>query len=314
MTLEIPTPELYEAVIIHPKGRTVTVRALPAVGNSDYRGELRSGTKLTATLDFRDNGDVWARIVTCEVNPSTEGYYCALHYRGVRFANWYKKVEHPTGERPPLYFILPDYEINFPRSPRNAPQVHYLDHYTKLTKEWQFAWWGWNRPAGYSDAETKRQFKKYTANNAFITDYKGSDTHADYVNKSNLDRPPMEIKALFCGMNVVTGADDGEWLYPEYMDAFRDPYKEYNGVRYADFTSESHPWFIHQANVIGNDIPNTNTRRVNPFVNFDGRNTGIPVYFPFMGNKQKFTRYPLAWVRKLGADEPIPSPYNPEMR
>jgi len=303
---------IYEIVIAHPRGNegTVTVRSVPSVSGSEYRGFLRNKTGLKGTLDFRPNGDIWARITECLTNPSVEGYYCALKYSGKVFATY--KLENsptPTG-RPPLYFVKHDYEIGFTRAPRNAPEVHYLDHYTKLTKPWQLFWWNLNRPAGVSDAETKRQFKKYTANDAFITDQKGSDTRADYINGTNLDKEPIEIKCLFCGGNVITGDEVFEggkwWLYPKFIDAFKDP------TIYAGMTNESHPWFIHRATNIGNDLPD-GTRRVNPMGWFSGRNTGIPDYYIFVGNPNKLTRYPLNWLFKLGVDEAIPNTYNPNM-
>jgi hypothetical protein len=212
--------------------------------------------------------------------------------------------------RPPLYFIRHDWEIgDFERSPRNAPEVHYLDHYTRLTYAWQFFWYGLNQPVGYAEAELKRAWLGYTNGKSFITDYKGSDTHTDYVTPSIRDED-MQIKCLFCGGNVVTGKevkdDKGKWwLYPHFLNAFDGPP---TGMTY-----QSHPWFIHHATNIAGDLPD-GTRQVNPFTMLGGRNTGIPIYYPFMGNPNKLTRYPLEWLRKLGANEPIPSPYNPPMR
>ncbi len=211
----------------------------------------------------------------------------------------------PT-DRPQLYFIKHDWELQGwrGRNPYKAPEVHYLDHYTKLTPAWQNFWFNLNRPSEFSDSYNKTQFAKYTASNAFITDYKGSDLLADYINGTNLDKPPMEIKCLFCGGNVVTGFDDGIYLYPSFLNGMDNPP--------APITYKTHPWFIHQATIISIDLPD-GKRQINPFVNFGGRNTGIPVYHPFMGNPQKLVKYPLHWVRKLGADEAIPNPYNPSM-
>lgn len=307
LTSLIPSEQIYTVQIAHPKGNTglVSVRALPVVAPNDRRGTLRNKQFFKATLIERENGEVWAKIVECLSDPSVEGYYCALRYGGKTFAAWRELVEHPI-ERPPLYLILPDWYLpdGFPRNPKNAPQVHYLGHYSKLTKPWQEFWWNLNRPVGFTDAQTKLAFKKYTGNKAFITDYKGSEQNADYINRTNLQAGPMEIKSLFCGLNVVTGTDDGEWLYPAALNATESPPV---GTSY-----ETHPWYIHHANIISNDLPD-GTRRVNPFLNFGGRDTGIGVLYPFMKMPNKFIRYPTAWVRRLEADEPIPSPYWPEM-
>lgn len=122
MTDSIITPEpIYEVVITHPKGKTVTARALPVVGEDDYRGALPNGTTFTATLTERDNGEVWAGIVNCEDVPLTEGYHAALRYpnaqgRMVTFATW-KKVGDPTEPEPvpilPRYYVKPDHENRY---------------------------------------------------------------------------------------------------------------------------------------------------------------------------------------------------------
>lgn len=214
--------------------------------------------------------------------------------------------------RPPLWVGLHDFEIpgGFDRSLQNCPEVHYLDHYTTLTEPWQWFWYGQNKPSGFGESEWKRQFGKYTADDAFITDYHGSTTSADYVNGTNLDKDPMKIKLLYTGGNVMTGRlatfPDGEFLIPSYLNAFAPPP--------VGMTRLTHPWYIHEATNISNFLPGSTTQRfVNPFVNFGGRNTGIGVNYPFMGNPEKLARIPVAWLRKLAPDEPIPSPYNPPM-
>lgn len=216
------------------------------------------------------------------------------------------RVDH---ERDDLYFLLHDYDIpgGFIRSPRNAPEVHFFDHFTKLYEPWQRFFYGLNNPSGFGESHWKAKFAGYTSSDAFITDYHGSDDFADYINKTNLDKEPMSIKCLACGGNVVSGVmGDDEWFYPNYLDAFKAPPF---GITY-----QTHPQFIHVATNISNDIPNTNGQRyVNPFIDFGGRSTGIPVYYPFMGNLNKTVRYPKAWVRKVLKSEPIPNPYNPPM-
>jgi len=303
--IDTPNP-IYEVVINHPDGNTgtVTVRSLPSVAGSEWRGVLRNKQFFKATVETKTDGNVWARITECLSNPSVEGYYCALKYGKDTFATW--KLAPPPTDRPPLYLILADWYLpnGFPRNPKNAPQVHYLGHYSKLTKPWQTFWYNLNRPVGFTNAETRAAFAKYTNNKAFITDLKGSDTNADYINGTNLNKGPMEIKCLFCGLNVVTGSDDGEWLYPTALNATEPPPV---GMSY-----ETHPWFIHHANIIANVLPD-GSRRVNPFVNFGGRDTGIGVLYPFMRMLNQAIKYPMAWVRKLESDEPVPNPYWPAM-
>lgn len=93
-------------------------------------------------------------------------------------------------------------------------------------------------------------------------------------------------------------------MTPEYLDAFKSPP--------VGMTYKTHPWFIHHATNIAGDLPN-GTRLVNPFPQLGGRNTSTPVLYPFMGNKNKVTKYPLDYLRKLGDNEAIPNPYNPAM-
>jgi hypothetical protein len=200
----------------------------------------------------------------------------------------YKEVET-------YWFIKHDWEIGFTRPLSGAPEVHYLGHYNKLTPEWQEFFYKLNNPIGFSEEFWKKQWAAYTADNAFITDYKGSLTHADYINRTNLDQPPMEIKCLVCGGNVLKGRVSGQYLYPEYINAFEKPPV---GITY-----QSHPWLIHHAT-------NIKYPYVNPFTSFGGRNTGIPVYYPLIANPLHEVRYPLAWLRKV---EVIPNPYVPPM-
>lgn len=218
----------------------------------------------------------------------------------------YYEVKTPS--RPRLYYIKHDYEIGgYFREPRNAPEVHFLDHYTKLTEAWQRFWFGLNSPVGFTSEQLKRAWRGYTNSKAFITDYKGTDLFHDYISHENISEPDPSYKCLFCGGNVVTGDEvfeNGEhWLYPEYLDTSLSP---------PDITYETHPWFIHHATNIANDLDD-GTRQVNPFTQLGGRLTGVPILYYFGGNKAKQVRYKLKYLRELAPDEPIPSPYNPPL-
>lgn len=114
------TPELYEVEIIHPLGLTVTVRSLPSVKGSEYRGFLRTGWTVKSTLDVRDSGEVWARIVESEDAPETEGYYFALVYPNLVgklkvFGEWDLITDTPPeqlGEFP-RYSVVEDWKSPF---------------------------------------------------------------------------------------------------------------------------------------------------------------------------------------------------------
>jgi hypothetical protein len=218
--------------------------------------------------------------------------------------------------RPPLWVGLHDFEIpgGYDRSLPNCPEVHFLDHYTNLTEPWQWFFYGQNKPSGFTETYNKIQFAKYTQDDAFITDYHGSGTSADYVNETNLDKDPIKIKCLWTGGNAMTGtidSQDPQWFLPSYLDAFAPPP--------VGMTRQTHPWYIHEATIISNNLPGGGVfpggveRLVNPFVNFGGRNTGIGVNYPFMGNRNRVARIHVSMLRKLAPNEPIPSPYNPPM-
>jgi hypothetical protein len=108
---------IYEVTIIHPLRLTVTVRDVPAVEKSIIRGFLRTGWTIKATLDFRENGQVWGRIVECPDSPSTEGYYFALVYPSMTgalktFGIWNlldSEIPTPDPIDLPRYYVLEDW-------------------------------------------------------------------------------------------------------------------------------------------------------------------------------------------------------------
>lgn len=111
------TQDLYEVEIRHPLGLTVTVRSVPAVKGSEYRGFLRSGWTVKATIDQRENGEIWARIVESIDAPDTEGYYFALVYPNtlgtLKVFGEYNLAPEGPAEEPaqfPRHYVKPDWE------------------------------------------------------------------------------------------------------------------------------------------------------------------------------------------------------------
>jgi hypothetical protein len=103
MTFEpFTTPPLYEVTIQHPLGRlgSVTVRSASAV-NAPEVGRLAHGDILTCTLDFLDDGVIWATIADFKRVPHYQGGHFALVFPGtfgLKTFGTYKLVDHPQSE------------------------------------------------------------------------------------------------------------------------------------------------------------------------------------------------------------------------
>jgi len=58
------------------------------------------------------------------------------------------------------------------------------------------------------------------------------------------------------------------------------------------------------------DTPGPNgLRKINPFPEFGGRNTGVDVFVPVISSRDVY--YPLKNLEKLPLGEPLPPVYNP---
>src|SRR5687767_15934365 len=91
---------LYTVTIRHPNGNAglVTVRSAPDIYGSQV-GILRNGTVFTGDLDFRENGEVWCKIIANPIDTLTEGYYAALKYGTKIFASWITVDTLPATDR-----------------------------------------------------------------------------------------------------------------------------------------------------------------------------------------------------------------------
>ena len=225
----------------------------------------------------------------------------------------------PAVIRPPetkrLYLLKHDWNMGHVRSCFKAdgspatgcPEVWFFrpNHYSWLTKEWQYFWFRLNggdpeRPA----PDDLRAWRGYTASNAYITDAKGPDIYRDWIGRERLSLEDPKIKCLSCGGNVFAGKEvfDRIWyLEPDMLDGTRPP-PSFEWIR------QNHVWeaVIHDAT---NTV--TGTPIVNPFTHFGGRDTGKPVLNPFVGRMQ--VRIPLFMLEKLPLGSVRPSPYVPPM-
>ncbi len=234
---------------------------------------------------------------------------------------------HVTGNRPPyLAYVLTNYErlglsrptqLNKPLgSALGLPDTCKLQDstYVELTEELQWYWFDLlkqNAPSYFTDDDLKLAWRKLTRDDQAFTNFAGSDTRADYINGTNLDKEPMGYEPIITGGNVVWLTDlnlrdiKGELYYKLYCIDSTKPLPSINEVNNA-LTC----WLVFSATT-SKRLVDLNTKTIlredleEPFWWLDGNN--VPV--PLLGNSG--TNYiPKNRVRILGNDEEIPSPYH----
>jgi hypothetical protein len=159
-----------------------------------------------------------------------------------------------------------------------------------------------------SDAEAKNEWRGLMVSWRAITNKAGSDTHADYINGTNLDAEPMQLQPMAMGGAVVKiigfktlqGVDCWEF---EAIDCFGN---------YRQYTPLTHPWLFYQptSSVRQEIIVNnrwTGGYRENisrPFPQYNEKSI-----LPIFGVGMNVNYLPKWRIRILNAGEPFPSPF-----
>lgn len=184
------------------------------------------------------------------------------------------------------------------------PQVNFFppNQYSILTDAFQYFWFNLN--GGFPCDPNTQKWNGYTNGRAFITDTQGTEVYRNVISGKNLNKGPPRIKRLACGGNVVKGTVSGKFLI---VETIKGPKNKQDVVSPPwGMTYENRPWFIHHAtNRHQGDV-------VNPFTMFGGRNTGVPVLYPFMGWGAPL-KISLKLLERIEPGQEIPSPYVPPM-
>jgi hypothetical protein len=150
----------------------------------------------------------------------------------------------------------------------------------------------------------------YHGGRAF-TNGAGSDTHAVYPTKRNLNKPPMLLSPMVCGGALVRVIGEGRKFAEDVNGKKRIlecwQIKTMNGSS-PDLlvTKETNPELVFAAtNSLRKKLPN-GTSVVEPFWQLNGKDVHIPI----MSKKTDYNWIPKYKVWLLQNGEPVPSPYN----
>jgi len=214
---------------------------------------------------------------------------------------------------------LDDYERPSDGELRGKPAVFRLEehHYTHITEGLQWLWFNLNRNPKFTDQKHRQAWLAYTesskafCNSGGIYDQDNDQYLArDYINNKGMDLKLPKIATLVCANNVLCGVEmtlterQGPLVAGTRVlkvETIREPI---TGLSY-----ETHPHLVHKACTIM-DTPGPNgLRKINPFPEFGGRNTGVDVFVPVISSRDVY--YPLKNLEKLPLSQPLPPVWNP---
>jgi len=210
------------------------------------------------------------------------------------------------------YFALHKYQLgqtmasNRPETAKNIINMHYSD----LTESYQRGWLRLNSKDEVATPKEIQAWLSYTNGASFITNFKGTDTFANYITGERLDREDPGLMSIFLLGNVLCGREVVEnnilYLHPDTMDGN----KSFDATK----TREKDPEIIHAATIYTTRQLPDRSLQVNPFAQAGiyGRVTGRSVLYPFVSRFRIL--YPMKYLLKLPLGMiPLPNPYNPPM-
>jgi GH25 family lysozyme M1 (1,4-beta-N-acetylmuramidase) len=254
-------------------------------GGEVFKGRIWSG-----------NDYVWIRIDEYPQRLALVGKWVAVRTpdAGDRFIRLRALNVVPTPTTTQLWQLLHDVQLGEIRQPtegNGAPEVFPMmdKHFTRFTREWQmFSYELMALPAKKWRAVFT--WKRALANrNGFENP---ADPRADYVNKMDMSSDDPKFASLLFGGNVITGREDGEYLWVETLDGNLPP----PSVAWA----KERPWLVQTC---------TNVTYSNGHVGNFPQGDGLPVVVPVLASKP--VRITLKNLRKLPPGSPIPKVYWP---
>lgn len=184
-------------------------------------------------------------------------------------------------------------------------------------------------PTGFSLSTLKQKWADFMHGAKFITNGFGSETNADYINGTNLDKEPMKQETILtCGtMVILTGENrtisktpstgflmlDRSFEPPSLSEIMSHPARDMFICR----ATVCRPERTYGANFPVHTMAPNGPHLVNPFPHFNGAGMGVPfVLSTFLGEQDVFMGLHVRknWIRdtricKLEDWETAPSPY-----
>lgn len=231
-----------------------------------------------------------------------------------------KRPVSPTPARPPLWTQLEDRAVfGYIRSCAPCPAVFTLkdDPHAVIGEQWQYYLRAINYNMTIENAylllDTGLAFANGTG---FRQD---GDPRADWFHRRDLTKSPPNLdKIRTCSRSVLTGTVAGEYLRVTLFDSRQPPPlkpgrsypTKMEDIRPDDYlyTPQTHPWMFLTANIVNRSGEVVQFPRG---AVYSWTGDGAPRSFvPHVANLgYGDVLYPLSKLRKLGATEPIPSPY-----
>ena len=218
-----------------------------------------------------------------------------------------------------VYEMLVERGSKFPLS-YGLPATHKTrkSKWMKLTPAWQNYWFGLLKLAapGMTTGELKRAWARLTAGNRCYTNDHGSEDHADYINATNWNKPPMAKETIFTTGAILMVLDDAKRYYMArewyYKVAILDGNKKPPALPASAAVSAFTHWATNSARLLTRDGDGTLEGRediVNRFPQLHTETHDYDVPVPNMGNGS-FDYVLVNRLRILGQGEAWPYPYN----
>jgi hypothetical protein len=224
-----------------------------------------------------------------------------------------------------LYWILPQYKpdgyigktlaLALEYYQRTGKHIGYpetikgfTNHKIPMGKEYQRFWFDllleFSPPVLRANLpELKNRWRKLTSGHLAFTNGFGSDTHADYINGTNLGVEPMRQETITLNRNIVKSAGSpfsygGELYLPTVtIDRDKPP------PLVADVKGKR--WLIHRALVIRSNQLADGTYMENPFDHLDGNDVPVP-----WQSRGGVNALPMSRLVPLAIGDAWPSYYN----
>lgn len=301
---------LYTVTIRHPNGNAglITVRNAADIYGGQV-GVLRNGTVFTGDLDFRENGDIWAKITVNPIEPALEGYYCAVKYGPKIFGQWtpvsappipetdkFARLFHCSQTSVTGYKTYMHWRFGNTNSGIGLPSCFKYpfakETYLRPTREMEEWWFGLLKQAS-QDTMTGAQLE--TAWRNLVNPKKAFTNNRDLsawgyrINGNQLRMEPIICTGATVKLRGEPFLKDGiYWQSFEIIDMLKGGWR--------DMTLDSHWWLIQAAtnslNVPGGEI-------IDPFPKMSG-NRMTPHFLWGLGTDIGYL--PAAWFEPLPAD------------
>lgn len=214
-------------------------------------------------------------------------------------------ADAPVGRQ--LYQVKHDFEIPPKYIWRKDAEVNPLidKHFTEMDEAWQRFFFDLHKSENHNNAFSEAEMvKKFTGSYKFdkaMTNQNGfedpTDERANYIEGTNLSRPLPKVASIIMGGNILSGREDGEYLWVDYIDGNNSP------PSILDVNRRKTPWLIQYGTIA------YWTGKVGRFPDMVDEVRGIYYNTPYPVFAMKPVKISLLLLKKLPIGSLIPSPY-----